>query len=99
MCGSSLTVPSALCTPWPKKLPDLPVKIETRNYVFPGPSLRHGGSRKVVLKVSFIIFPPSLGPLTICLNTLANVLVGLRCPDFRGYLLIEVALFQPNNPV
>jgi hypothetical protein len=40
-----------LCTPWPRKLPSLPVKIETRNYVFPGRSVRHEGSRKVVLSV------------------------------------------------
>ena len=42
----------ALCTAWPKKLPLLPVKIETRNYVIPGRSLKHNGSRKVTLTVS-----------------------------------------------
>lgn len=42
---------TALCTPWPSKLPNLPLRVETRNYVLPGNSLYHSGARRVRLKV------------------------------------------------
>ena len=53
----SFLFPPALCTPWPSRLPDLPLKIETRNYIFPGQTIKHMGARKVVLKVSSVYTP------------------------------------------
>ena len=47
----SLFLPAALCTPWPSRLPHLPLTIETRNYVFPGQTVKHMGASKVILKV------------------------------------------------
>jgi small subunit ribosomal protein S35 len=100
-----------LCTAWPRKLPSLPVKIETRNYVFPGRSVRHEGSRKVVLSVK-------LGTLTLserarkkmielagsCYDETSDTirLVGKRCPtreqnrDYVMYLL-KVLYLESNK--
>lgn len=43
---------TALCSPWPDTLPPLDMRVVTRNYVFPAPSLRHPGSKKVKIMVS-----------------------------------------------
>lgn len=41
-----------LCTSWPDNLPKMPLRLETRNYVFPGTSVRHPGARKIILTIS-----------------------------------------------
>ena len=94
------TFPSALCTPWPKKLPNLPVKIETRNYVFPGPSVKHSGARKVVLtvsgrRVSFFVppflslFPPFPPPSLLFFFLPLYIHVFLHpYPPFSFFLLL-----------
>ena len=43
---------AALCTPWPSRLPHLPLRTQTRNYIFPGQTIKHPGASKVVLTVS-----------------------------------------------
>lgn len=41
-----------LCTPWPDNLPPLPIRIITRNFVFPSCDIRHPQTRIVQLNVS-----------------------------------------------
>lgn len=58
----SLSRPPAFCTEWPAALDTdakcdehFPIKVESTDYVFAGPSLRHPSARIVCLKVSLPI--------------------------------------------
>ena len=39
------------CTPWPKEVGKLPIRITTINHIYSGPSVRHPDSRKVKLQI------------------------------------------------
>lgn len=101
----------SLCTPWPKH-PWMPVRITTRNYVFPHHNIRHGGATIVKLKVS---------PAALSLNERAHkkmislagprynpetdtiTLTGKRCPtrkQNRDYVMhLLVVLYMESKKV
>lgn len=100
-----------LCTPWPEKLPRLPLRVETRNYIFPGRSVYHSGAKKVVIKFK-------LKSLTLTDNAREKMIalagskydpetdtiriVGKRCPtrkqnyDYAVYVL-KVLYLESNR--
>lgn len=100
-----------LCNSWPERLPFLPLRIETRNYVFPGHSVRHPGATKVTLKFNLrdLTLTPRARSKMIELagqrydpSTDTIQLVGKRCPrrsqnrDYVMYLL-KVLYLESNR--
>ncbi|XP_064397999.1 small ribosomal subunit protein mS35-like [Halichondria panicea] len=100
-----------LCTPWPDNLPQMPLKIETRNYVFPGTTVRHPGARKVTLNVrlsDLMLTDHARNKMILlaghCYNPDSSTirLVGKRCPtrkqnqEYVMYLL-KVLYLESNR--
>ena len=79
----------ALCTPWPERLPLLPIRVTTRNYVFPSSNIRHSGARIVKLTVRRI------GRSTTCeilLSSLSQLsLSDLTLTDCARHKMIQLA--------